>query len=175
MKLDLTVYIVLVFFVPGSAVAGAVALSCPTVAKELTAQYLRPNALVAIGLLSLIFALGALADSARSLFVDKIFRPIKISQPKWWDDDDSKSYVRDLTSENLPVLSYLVEHSFEYYRFNANSALAFTILLFTYLITRGSDGMFGILLAVTAMLWFAARKTYNDNTWVISEFTKGAK
>lgn len=173
MKLDLTFYVVLVFFVPGVALVGALALGSSEFSLELLHFYHDPQPLLGMVLLACIFGLGAIVDSARSLIVDPA---LSVSDTvAELDEEDNTSYVRMVTSENLEVLSYLLERSFEYYRFNANSALSFSIILVTCLVRRGSDSVFAAAFILTAMFWLAAKKSRRDSAWILNEFVQGAK
>jgi hypothetical protein len=200
-KLDLTLYIVLVFFVPGAAVVAALALSNAVILGELLRLYRDPNPVLSLALLSAVFGLGAIADSARAIIVDPLFdsrgptseRPDQFSQLHGKVSENecanaagqlereepgraptsTTNYVRKLTKENLEVLRYLVDHSFEYYRFNANCALAFTLLAVVHLLTRGSDLVFLLISAIALIFCVGARKSHKENSWIMKQFVEG--
>src|SRR5258708_2963201 len=116
MKFELTLYVVLVFLVPGVVVTGALAL-CTGYGELLINRSLEDTtATTGVLLLVLAFGIGALVDALRALMVDRLFNS---------DDERLKvpaKYIQLLRSDNLEVFRFLVERTQEYYRLNANTA-----------------------------------------------------
>jgi hypothetical protein len=169
MKFELTLYIVLVFLVPGIIVAGAIDLCTEDGGRLFLRSFEDPNATSGLALLIVAFGIGALVDALRALLLDRCF-----------DSDDPNlkvpaKYLMLLDKDNLDVFRFLVERTQEYYRLNANTAFAASVFAVSYLVKRGCDPIFAFVFAVMVAFWFAARKSRHETAWAMQQFVKGAE
>jgi hypothetical protein len=81
MKFELTLYVVLVFLVPGLIGAGTIAIWSSPMRDLFKANLSAPAAGTGVMLLVLAFAVGSLIDALRSLFVER-FLDLRVKLPR---------------------------------------------------------------------------------------------
>jgi hypothetical protein len=167
MKFELTLYMVIVFLVPGFIATGSIGLWSGRVHALIEHSLTAPDAANGIALLVLAFGIGAVIDALRSLFVEKL---LDVGSTKL-----SADYLKKLSKDNIEVFQFLVERSHEYYRLNANTALAATVFAVSYAIRQGCNATLLLLLTLTALFWVNARKSRKETILIMKAFAEGAK
>jgi hypothetical protein len=164
MSFELSLYIVLVFFVPGVVVLGAVGLLNADTHAFLKSAMAQPSAGLGVLALALSMGCGALIDALRAVIIDGLIdRVIKASPPA--------NYIALLDKERFPLFQYLHERTQEYYRFNANTTLALTFLIAAYLRVYAADRMALGLFILLLLLFRAAVNNRKATFWVLTQLT----
>lgn len=165
MSFELSLYIVLVFFVPGAVVLGALGLLNADTHAFIKTVIAQPSAGPGVLALGLSMGCGAVIDALRAVIIDGLIdRLTKASPPA--------DYIALLDKKRLPLFKYLHERTQEYYRFNANTTLALTLLIAAYLRVYAADlialGLFILLL----LLFWAAVLNRKATFWVLTQLRK---
>jgi hypothetical protein len=163
MKFELTLYVVLVFLVPGFVGTSSIGLWNGSVLTLLKNTVQAPTTGNAVLLLGLTFAIGALVDSLRSLFVDPLLDK-RISEKL------NSQWVKKLCKDNIEIFRFLTERTQEYYRLNANTAVVSTAFTVSYVIRYPFGAVSVILISLTVLFWLTARKSRRDTIIVTNLF-----
>src|SRR6266478_488124 len=99
MKFELTLYVVLVFLVPGFIGTSTIGLWNGRVMTLIAHAVDAPTAGSGVLLLGLTFAIGALVDSLRSLFAERLL-DIRMS------DKLNSKYVKKLSKDNIEIFRF---------------------------------------------------------------------
>jgi len=145
MKFEIALTTVLAFILPGAIIVIGMALIAPH-----SREFVVPAIEYVGGSKSLVFAsmclgAGAIIDALRLISTDPLTRFIadrsarsgkkKVRRSDCNRVQQSTSFSKSvdyrsrITEENLPVFTMLIERTYEYYRFNANSSAALLALV----------------------------------------------
>jgi ABC-type multidrug transport system fused ATPase/permease subunit len=163
MKFELTLYVVLVFLVPGLIAASTIAIWSSPVHALILRNLATPDAGGAVALLVLAFAVGSLIDALRSLFVQRLLdvgATVKLQS----------NYLQKLNKDNLEVFRFLLERTQVYYRLNANTAVAATAFTISYAIRYSFNPILLLLVGFTTLFWLSARKSRRETIVITNQF-----
>ena|SRR5438046_1880433 len=122
------------------------------------------SVVVAVVVVAGAFGLGAMVDSLRTLAVDPLVDALvkkleNKGKPNSVSKGEPPNFLKKLNKDNLPVFEFVLQRTFEYYRFNANLTLSLVLLTVSYVVA----GRFGIsfiasLIAALLFLWVAVQQ-----------------
>jgi hypothetical protein len=180
MKFELTLYAVLVFLVPGSVTVGTLRFWSHAVDMLVANLLTSPTAVAAAVVVAGAFGVGAIIDSLRTLAVDPLVNAlVKMLEEKEKkrknvasevNKDQARNYLAKLNKDNLPVFEFVLQRTFEYYRFNANTTLALVLLSVScFWVNVISLVCVASLIGALLFLWVAVRQR-RVSLWAMEQF-----
>lgn len=163
MNFELTLYVVLVFLVPGAIALGVIALWYPPAANLLSQLVTGPTAGSGLLVLSASFGLGALVDAVRTVLLSPLAE--SLAEPK-----TPERYLAKLNKDTVAVFAFLMERTLEYYRLNANCTVALAVLTLSYVLTGGRNYTATVALAcLLALLFVGSVQAKGVSNWAMSQ------
>ena len=187
MSFQITVTILLAFFVPGVISLGGVRALSPTLNAFVNTFMAAPSTQGGMTLLAASFVLGVLVDTLRVGLMDRwIEKRLAPSLDRWERREDktkfpaaelssAPSYLRSLTSSNLPVFLTLIEKTHDYYRLAANTFVSLAVVSTVQATSYGLSSplattkLVGLVMLAAGVL-LAAVRNHQSSKWAMREF-----
>jgi len=164
--LELTLYVILAFLVPGVIAGCSLALFGGEPRKLLLELLRNPSAGRGVLFVAASLAFGVILDSLRTVVVDPLARTFgKRALPS--------DYLSKITKDNLPVFQLFLDRTLEYYRLNANLTFAVAAAAMAYFLKGGGYLVsLGLWLMVLLLFWRSV-VARDEMAWTMEQLAKG--